>query len=369
MIGPEEFKERYSKAIKIMSEKDVDALCLTPSADMYYLTGFWTDPTERPILCILPRLGEPVFIVPRLYEEQVRAISWIKDIELWTEGSKTVNQLSDLLQKTKLLSGKIAVSDRLWVGQFKIFQEAAPEAQFTFTSEILRHLRMLKSEPEIRLMEKSAELAEGALAATFPICREWDREFELAAYVEYEMRVKGSEGTPFETIVASGPNGAIPHYGSGDRKIREGEFVSFDVGARFGRYCSDITRTFAVGKVSPEMERAYSTVRKAHQEAMKAVRPGVTCETIDLAAKKVVRDGGYGEHFIHRTGHGVGLEIHEPPYIRQGDQTKLEPGMTFSIEPGVYVPGEFGVRIEDVVVVTEEGCRPLTKYPTEMITV
>lgn len=369
MIGPDELKEHYSKAIKIMVEKDVDALCLTPSADMYYLTGFWTDPTERPILCVLPRSGEPVFIVPRLYEEQVRARSWIKDIELWAEGTKTVDQLRDFLQKKKLLSGKIAVSDKLWTGQFKIFQQAAPGAQFTFTSEILRHLRMLKSEQEIRLMEKSAELAEGALAATFPICREWDREFELAAYLEYEMRVKGSEGTPFETIVASGPNGALPHYGSSDRKIREGEFVTFDVGATCDRYCSDITRTVAVGKVSPEMERAHSTVRKAHQEAMKAVRPGATCETIDLAARNVIRDGGYGEHFIHRTGHGVGLEIHEPPYIREGDLTKLEPGMTFSIEPGVYIPGEFGVRIEDVVVVTEDGCRPLTKYPTEMITV
>ncbi|MBS7623384.1 aminopeptidase P family protein [Candidatus Bathyarchaeota archaeon] len=364
-----EFKERCARVRVIMDEKSVDALCLTPSADMYYLTGFWTDPAERPILCTLPRAGEPMFMVPRLYEEQVRQRSWIDDVQVWDEETGTVAQLRELLQKLKILEGKIAVPDRLWMSQFRLFQEAAPEADYVFTSEILGRMRMIKSEQEIRCMERAAQLAEAALAATFPLCREYSREYELAAHLEYEMRVKGAEGSAFETIVASGPNGSIPHHGSGDRKLRDGEFVTFDVGARLNRYCSDITRTVAVGKISPKMERVYNTVWKAYQEAVSAVKPGIASENVDLAARRVIVDSGYGEYFIHRTGHGVGLDIHEPPYIRQRDQTRLEAGMTFSIEPGVYIPGEFGVRIEDVVVVTEEGCRPLTKYPAEMIAV
>ena len=181
------------------------------------------------------------------------------------------------------------------------------------------------------------------------------------------MRRKGAEGPAFETIVASGPNSSLPHYSNGERKIKAGDFVTFDIGATFGRYCSDLTRTIAVGNTDSEMDRIYEIVRKAHKQAMDFVRPKVTAEDIDLIARKIIREEGYGEYFIHGTGHGVGLDIHEPPYISEGIQTTLEPGMAFSIEPGIYIPGKFGVRIEDVVVVTTDGCRSLTRFPTDMI--
>jgi len=364
LIG--DFKERCSRAKNIMGEKDIDALCLSPSADMYYLTGFWTSSLERLLLCILSRSDEPLFIVPKLYEEHVKTTSWVKNVEVWAEDVKLTVQLKQFLQESGLLTGKIAVPDRLWARHFKLFQEAAPKAEFKFTSETLGRMRMIKSKDEIGLIEKSAELAEEALEAALPECKQGIKEFELAARLEYEMRVKGSEAAAFDTIVASGPNSSLPHYSSGGRKLCDGDFVTIDVGATYGRYCSDLTRTVVVGKVDSKRERIYNMVRKAQQEAISAVRPGATAETVDLAARRVIREGGYAEYFIHRTGHGVGLDIHEFPYIHEGDQTILEPGMTFSVEPGVYIPGAFGVRIEDVVVVTEDGCRPLTRYPSEM---
>ena len=360
------FMERYIRAKEIMKEQDVDALCLFPSADMYYLTGFWTDPLERPLLCILSRLGEPLFIVPKLYEEQVRKTSWIKNVRVWTEGSKMTTQLKESLEDYRLLDADIAIPDRLWLRHYRLLLEVAPKARFKFTSELLGRMRMIKSQQEIELMMKAANLTEEALEAVIPECREGMKEFELAARLEYEMRSKGAEGTAFETIIASGPNSSLPHYSSGDRKIIYDDLVTIDVGARFGRYCSDFTRTVAIGKPNSKMKQIHSIVLKAQKEALNAVRPNVTAEAIDIVAKRIIKEEGYGEYFLHRTGHGVGLDIHELPYISEGNQFKLEPGMTFSIEPGIYLPGEFGVRIEDVVVVTEDGCRPLTKYPADL---
>ncbi len=360
------FKERCIKAKKIMQKNGVDAICVSPSSDMYYLTGFWTDPIERPLLCILPRTGAPLFIVPKLYEEQVRKTSWIKNVRVWAEGSKVATQLKKILKECKLLKGSIAVSDRLWLRHFKLLQEVAPNARFTSTADLLGRMRMLKSQQEIELMEKAAKLTEDALKASLAECKPGRKEFELAARLEYEMRSKGSEGTGFETIIASGSNSSLPHYSCGDRMIGAGDVVTIDVGAMFGRYCSDLTRTVTVGKADSRIERIFNIVLRAHDEAMGAVRPSVTAEAVDLTAKRIIREEGYGEFFIHRTGHGVGLDIHESPYISEGNQTELEPGMVFSIEPGIYLPGEFGVRIEDVVVVTEDGCRPFTTLSTDM---
>jgi Xaa-Pro dipeptidase len=369
MIGLDEFRERCLRAKKIMDEKGIDAICLFPSADMYYLTGFWTAPLERLLLCIISQKDNPLLIVPKLYAGQVKAESWISSVRIWTEKIKLAKQLKKIFREFQLLTGNIAVHDSLPLINFRLFQETAPKAKFTSTSVILSQMRMRKSENEIRLMEKAAKLSDIALEAAAPELRGGKREFELAARLEYEMRVRGSEGTAFETIVGSGPNGAFPHHTSSNRKISEGDFVVFDLGATYGRYCSDFTRTLVVKRLDSKMGRIYNVVRKAHEEATNAVRPGVTVGAIDHVARRVITKSGYGKYLVHRTGHGVGLEVHESPYIREGDKTRLEQGMTFSIEPGLYVPGKLGIRIEDVVVVTKNGCRPLTKYPTELTVV
>ena len=369
MISRDEFRERYLRTKRVMSVKGVDALCLFPSADMYYLTGFWTAPLERLLLCIISQRDPPLFIVPKLYAGQVKAESWIKNVRTWAENTKLTDQLRKTLREFRLLTGNIAVHDQLPVSSFRLFQEAAPKARFTSTSTILNQMRMFKSKNEIALMEKAAKLSEIALEMMVPELKGGKKEFELAARIEYEMRVRGSEGTAFETIVGSGPNGAFPHHSSSQRKIREGDFIVFDLGATYSRYCADFTRTLVLRRLASKTGKIYDAVREAHDEAINTVHPGVTAGTVDNTARKAITKAGYGKYLIHATGHGVGLEVHESPYIRKDDDTTLEQGMVFSIEPGVYVPGKLGIRIEDVVVVTKNGCRPLTRYPTELTVV
>jgi len=366
MGGRSIFEERCLRVKKMMGLKGIDGLCLTPSSDMYYLTGFWTSPSERMTLCIIPRLGEPLIVTSRLYESQVKATSWIESVEVWSERLRQQLQLRNLLKRLRLLTGNLAVPERMWVSHYKTLRDAAPRATFTSTSKILSPMRILKSDLEIKLMEGAAAIADRALDRVIGEVKQGVREVELAAKVEYLMRMEGSEGAPFETIVASGPNSALPHYGCGSRTICGGDPVTIDFGATYGRYCSDITRTFIVGESESRVEEVYRTVYKAHQETLKFIKPGVEAGDLDRAARRVVADGGYREYFIHRTGHGVGLDIHEPPYIQVGSHIKLRPGMVFTVEPGIYIPGMFGVRIEDVVVVTEDGYRLLTKHPREL---
>jgi len=178
----------------------------------------------------------------------------------------------------------------------------------------------------------------------------------------------GSEGQSFAPIVAAGPNGALPHVNPGDRLLLSGEFVTLDCGVRYGGYCSDITRTYAVGSVGEELERIYETVRQANATGRAFAHLGVTAQAVDRATRRVIADAGYGEYFVHRTGHGLGLEVHEPPYIVESNELVLRPGMVFTIEPGIYVPGLGGVRIEDNVVITETGCESLTNLPRELTT-
>lgn len=367
MIDRKDFEERLKKTKNLMNQQEVSSIFLTPSADMYYLTGFYTSPHERIFLCIIPIDEEPLFIVPKLYEEQVKKISWIENVRVWSDKSKVTTQLKKILRELQIKKQKIAITDSLWMKHFKIFQQSISNGNFIFTSEFLSKIRMCKSENEIKSMQHASKFAEKALDSILSECKVGKKEFELAALAEFEMRKSGSEGPAFETIVASGANSSFPHHLTGKRSINNGECIIFDLGARFSYYCSDITRTVSIGKVSSKIIKIYGLVLHAYNKAINNVRPGVSAGSIDKVARKVIEDAGYGEYFIHRTGHGVGIDVHEAPYIHEKNNIKLEVGMTFSIEPGIYIPGLYGVRLEDVVVVTDSGCKPLTKFPTEMI--
>jgi Xaa-Pro aminopeptidase len=366
MIEKKFFKDRLIKTKNLMYQKDISLISLSPSADMYYLTGFWTGPLERLILCIIPIDSEPFFIVPKLYQEQVKKTSWIKDVRVWSE-DKLTTQLKDIFRELKIQKQKIAITDSLWAKHLKVFQQAIPNAEFIFTSEILSQMRICKSECEIKLMQRASKIAEEAFNIVISEFREGKKEYELAALAEFEMRKRCSEGPAFDTIVASGSNSSLPHHNSGRRSIRKGDCIIFDLGAKFGYYCSDFTRTVSVGKVPSKKRKIYNLISRAYHEAISKVSPGVSAGIIDKAARRIIEEKGYGKYFIHRTGHGIGIDVHEAPYIHEKNNIKLEVGMTFSIEPGIYFPDRFGVRLEDVVVVTDSGCKPLTKYPTEMI--
>ena len=226
---------------------------------------------------------------------------------------------------------------------------------------------MRKDEREVAEMRRAITITEAALQATMRQVEVLMTEQEVAALLKIEMLRAGGEGMSFPPIVVAGPNSASPHATPSDRPILSGDTIVVDCGVTVGGYAADITRTFAIGALVPEMAGIYEVVRAANAAGRRAVRPGVSAEEVDWAARAVIEDAGYGEYFMHRTGHGLGLEVHEPPYIVAGNERTLEPGMIFTVEPGIYLPGQGGVRIEDDVLVTPDGAESLTTFPREFI--
>jgi Xaa-Pro dipeptidase len=267
----------------------------------------------------------------------------------------------------ELEGGKIGVeplSMRFY--ELELLQTAIPRATFAPSDGAISGLRIRKSETEIAAMQRAAEIAEAALQATLPLIKVGMTELELASELMAQLLRAGSDPeTPFSPIVASGPNSAQGHATPGDRPLSPGDSLVLDWGATHKGYMSDITRTFFVVETPGELGRIHTIVQKANAAGREAVHPGASCGSVDLAARSEIEAAGYGEYFIHRTGHGLGLESHEPPYIRAGEETVLEQGMTFTVEPGVYLPGRGGVRVEDDLVVTEDGGLSLTTLPRE----
>jgi D-alanyl-D-alanine dipeptidase len=244
-----------------------------------------------------------------------------------------------------------------------------PGAQFVAASPILRDLRMVKSHKEIEILARAGAMADAAFARVIETRFSGQSERELQARLGGYLREAGLSPAPWGPIVASGPHSASPHHTAGDREIGEGDAVLLDFGGTLDGYQADITRTLHVGPASEEFVRVYQVVRRAQQRGFGAVRPGVAAEDVDKAAREEIEGAGYGTHFIHRTGHGIGLEGHEEPYIIAGNALPLRPGMTFSVEPGIYLPDRFGVRIEDIVAVTDGGARRLNDATRKLVEV
>ena len=255
--------------------------------------------------------------------------------------------------------------------EMRRIEQAAPGCRFVATEPWMPKLRMSKDETELSNMRRAVEIAERALQR---ILREravqpGRTELEVASALRVAMLQEGGQGEAFSPIVVSGPNSAMPHASPTNRALTDGDLVTIDWGAVYGGYCSDITRTFVLGTPSPERERMQEIVLAANQAGRLAVRPGRPAQEIDREARRIINQAGYGEFFVHRTGHGLGLETHEPPYIVEGNLELLEAGMTFTVEPGVYVPGLGGIRIEDDVLVTHQGVETLTSLPRDLLSI
>jgi Xaa-Pro aminopeptidase len=245
-------------------------------------------------------------------------------------------------------------------------QRLFPESEFVPASQVLTPLRMRKAAEEMETLKEAAAIVDEVFTNLLQGSLQGHSELEIAGTIEQEMRRLGGEGVAFETLVASGPNGALPHHRAGQRRVQEGDLVILDFGCRLRGYHSDITRTVVCGRATGEVRRVYEIVQRAQERAVRAVGPGTPAEEVDRAARSEIESAGYGEHCIHRTGHGIGLEIHEPPNIVEGNRLPLDVGMTFSVEPGIYLSGQFGVRIEDIVVVTPEGAERLNQSTREL---
>jgi Xaa-Pro aminopeptidase len=336
-----------------------DALVLFPSRNLQYLTGFYEEPGERLLLLVVPVDGHPVALVPDLYADQVRE-TWLSDVRTWSDGDDSREALAAVLADCGLEADASLFVDDTMHARFTLdLRAVAPAATVSLAGAVLGPLRVRKDETELAAMREAAAVADRVLEDVRAVGADavGTTESELAWEIERRLREAGAEGLAFPVLVGSGPNGASPHHTHGDRVVEPGDPVVLDLGARVDGYLSDQTRTVVFGGDPPaEFERVHETVRAAQQAGVEAVEPGASAAAVDAAAREVVEDAGYGDAFIHRTGHGVGLEVHEEPYVVAGADRDLEPGMTFSVEPGVYLPGEFGVRVEDLVVVTETGC-------------
>jgi len=339
-----------------------DALVLFPSVDMQYLSGFVDEPMERHLFLFIGEEDEPVFVAPELYATEIREASWVGDIRTYADGDDPLKIVEESVVDLGIESGRLLVDDRMWARFTQDLREILPKADFGLASDVLGPLRVCKDDAELDALRRAGEVADAAMQDVRDLGAEaiGMTEAELAQFIEERLAMHGGSGTSFEPIVGSGPNGAKPHHRHGNREIEPGDPVVFDFGTRVDGYPSDQTRTVVFGREpSDKFKRVHETVHAAQQTAVEAVKPGIPAETVDVAAREVIVDAGFGEAFIHRTGHGIGLEVHEGPYIVDGNDTLLEPGMVFSVEPGIYLAGEFGVRIEDIVVVTENGCERL----------
>lgn len=347
--------ERLELARKAAAGAGLDALLISPGADLRYLTGYQALPLERLTCLVVPTQGDAFLVVPAL-ERPAALASPVGGLGIDITGfAETDNAYELIAGRLPAGARRVAVDNHMWAEKLLAFTAALPRAEAVLAGEVLQELRMRKSPAEVAALRRAG----AAIDRVHRRMGEWLRpgrtEREIARDIADAILATDHVTVDF-VIVASGPNGASPHHEVSDRVVRNGDPVVVDIGGTTeDGYCSDSTRTYAVGEPHPDFRELYDVLQRAQHAQVEAVRPGITAEALDAVGRDIIAGAGYGEHFIHRTGHGIGLETHEEPYIVAGSKRPLEPGMAFSIEPGIYLPGRFGARIEDIAVCTENS--------------
>lgn len=362
-------QKRQRQLTTALQQAGLDALALNPGPSLTYFTGLHFHLSERPVIGLFTPSASPVMILPELEAAKLDKLDYELNAFTYSENpDKWAAAFKQGVQAAGLSAGKVGVEDRrLRLLELRLLELTIPKARFINATDTLAQLRMHKDDGEVAAMQAAIKTAQQALEAALPLVKIGMMEKELANELVLQLLRHGSDGElPFQPIVSSGPNSANPHAFPGERKLSAGDLLVIDWGAKVDGYFSDITRTFGVGEVSAEQENIHKIVRQANRAARMAALPGMTCGQVDTAARQVIEAAGYGQFFIHRTGHGLGMEVHEEPYIRAGNLMTLAPGMTFTIEPGIYLPGQDGVRIEDNVLITVNGVRCLTNFPREL---
>jgi Xaa-Pro dipeptidase len=360
---------RLERLLASLRTSDLDAVALNPGPTLTYLTGLHFHLMERPVVLLVGQGGIPAIVLPELemlkVEQMpypVQAFAYGENPSEWDAAFRKAAQALDLDGK------RIGVDPRqMRLLEFRHVKAGAPEADYPDASEVLGLLRLKKDKTEIEAMRRAVKVAQNALEATIPLIKIGMTEKELSAELVVQLLKHGSEPEmPFSPIVSGGPNSANPHASPTERKLQAGDLLVVDWGATADGYISDLTRTFAVGQVEAEFEKIHKIVQQANAAGRAAGKPGVPCADVDKAAREVIEKSGYGQYFTHRTGHGIGMEGHEEPYMRGDNMQILEPGMAYTVEPGIYLPGRNGVRVEDNVVVMETGSESLSDMPREI---
>jgi Xaa-Pro dipeptidase len=371
------YRDRLRSLSKKLQDQAFDGCVLLPGSNFSYYTGISHFVDVLSTVLFLPAAGttwesKPLLVLPA-FERYTTEAAMPYDA-LYVPYDRTLEEYASAFRTAAdtlgLKSARIGVdSTNLRFQELRLLQQAVPNAQFDAATDVLAEMRLCKAADEVEALRHAAEITEEALSATLELLHPGLSEKEIRNLLHIEMMRAGSDGLGFESIVVSGPRAALQHPIPSDRQIESGDCVLFDIGARYRGYTADITRTVVLSSPSSEFERIYAIVEEANAEARNAARPGVSASDVDAAARRVIDQTGYGETFIHGTGHGLGLDVHEPPVIAAGEATILQPGMVFTIEPGIYLHDQFGIRIEDDVVITETGHACLTSFTRDLVTV
>lgn len=350
--------QRLTQIKELLEEQGVDQIIISDPAMIFYLTGMWFSPGERLLVLLISRFDDDCLYLNELFplsRDPGVALCWVKDSQ------DSVGLLS------QALTGSVIAVDKNWPARFLLpLMAHNPERKFMLGSVIADEARLIKDETEQAVMGHASRLNDVAMTLIAREVRPGVSEMELAARLLKIYADLGAEGVSFAPIIAFGANGADPHHEPDHSMLQKGDSIIFDIGCRKDSYTSDMTRTYFFGEVSSEARQVYATVKEANLRAIATVRPGNTFAAVDKAARDYITAQGYGPYFTHRTGHGIGIDVHEPEDVCATNHHPLRPGMIFSIEPGIYLPGRLGVRIEDLVLVTEQGCAVLNQVSKDL---
>ena len=359
--------ERLTVVAAAVREAGLSALLLTPGPDLRYVTGYDAKQLERLTCLAVPAVGDPFLLVPRLELAAAQA-SPASGLGIETVAWGETESPFGIMKERLGPLGSVALSDRMWALHVLQFRDAFPGARQELASTVLTPLRIRKTPAEVSALREAGEAIDRVHAQVPGWLRAGRTEREVGARIAEAILAQGHVQVDF-VIVASGPNAASPHHDVSDRVLDDGDVVVVDIGGTMpSGYCSDCTRMYAIGRPPADFAAYYEVLREAQESACEAVRPAVTAEAVDRAARDIIAKAGYGDWFIHRTGHGIGLESHEDPYIVEGNTTELAPGMAFSVEPGIY-PGPHGARIEDILVCTATGYERLNNATRDLVIV
>lgn len=360
------FADRLARTREAMAREHVDVLLLSVGADLPWLTGYEAMPLERLTMLVAHREGEATLVVPRLEAPRVVERPGVFTVRPWEETDDPVAIVAELAGRP----ATAAIGDTTWSRFLLELQRELPATAFSRATAVTGPLRARKDDAEIEALRRAGAAADRVATALQggEIALVGRTEADVSAELSARLLAEGHHQVNF-AIVAAGENAASPHHDAADRVIRAGEVVLCDFGGTLDGYCSDITRCVSIGAPVPEVADAYAVLFEAQAAAVRAATVGTSCERVDAAARDIIAAAGYGENFIHRTGHGIGVEAHEDPYIVKGNDTRLEHGHAFSIEPGIYVDGRFGLRLEDIVVATSDGPDAMNRVDHQLVVV
>jgi Xaa-Pro dipeptidase len=362
--------ERTSYISAFLKEQGIDLAVITSKANVFYFSGVYAETHERVMAVLVDVTGKHVLFCPALEASIVAASPWEGDVVTYEDHENPFDRLAQLFKTFEHSNNRIGIEgEHMTFSRYQELSSHLENAAILDIGESLQALRLKKTPEEIAILQEAAALADEAIEIGKQEIRPGITEIEVIAEIEYEMKKKGVREMSFDTLVLFGANSADPHGVPGDRVIQEGDFVLFDLGVIWKGYCSDITRTFIYGQASEEQTKIYETVRQALEAATKASQIGTTLGSLDKPARDVITEAGYGQYFTHRVGHGLGIEIHEFPSLASNNLLTAEAGIVYTLEPGIYVPGVGGVRIEDDIHLTAEGPVALTRTPKHLLSI